>query len=265
MTQKLNLHIGYHKTGTTSLQQQITINKPPFYFIGRSYDNSYDDKLVNEAARSVSINDVDQIKKVVSNISKKIKEKGSQNNLISHENFLRPSNSAFEGLNLFLFLLKKEFEVNIYVSIRELNSLILSRFKHDLTRFTKWKSVQKYIPLTILKILLQKAIIPTGECSYPYCYEPEISCHCGNIKKIPLDFYDINYLKKNISYPFIVCHLTSSNNKERNKLVFGANEIFPLPKLNSTNFNTTERVSIELIKKIDSILKNENLKINRIY
>ena len=165
MTQKLNLHIGYHKTGTTSLQQQITTNKPPFYYMGRRYDNSYENKLINEAARSVAINDVDQIKKVVSNISKKIKEKSSENNLISHENFLRPSASAFEGLNLFIFLLKKEFEVNIYVSIRELNSLILSRFKHDLTKFKKWKSIYKYIPLTILIILLQKTIIPTGECA----------------------------------------------------------------------------------------------------
>ena len=255
MAQKLNLHIGYHKTGTTSLQQQITTVKPPFYFMGRRYDDSYENKLINEAARSVAINDVNQIKKTVSNISKKIKENGSQNNLISHENLLRPSESAFKGLNLFIFLLKKEFEVNIYVSIREINNLILSRFKHDLTKFKKWENIQKYIPLTVLKILLQKTIVPTGECNYPYCSEPEINCHCGNIKKIPLDYYDINYLKKNISYPFIVCNLISINNKEKEELVFGANEIFPLPKLNSTNFHTTERVSIGLINKIDSILK----------
>ena len=151
MAQKLNLHIGYHKTGTTSLQQQITTVKPPFYFMGRRYDDSYENKLINEAARSVAINDVDQIKKTVSNISKKIKENGSQNNLISHENLLRPSESAFKGLNLFIFLLKKEFEVNIYVSIREINTLILSRFKHDLTKFKKWENIQKYIPLTVLK------------------------------------------------------------------------------------------------------------------
>jgi len=254
MTQKLNLHIGYHKTGTTSLQQQIIAVKPSFYFMGRRYDDSHDNILINEAARSVAVNDVVQIKKVVSNISKKIKENGNQNNLISHENLLRPSESAFKGLNLFLFLLKKEFEVNIYVSIRELNTLILSRFKHDLNKFKKWKKIQKYIPLTLLKILLQKTIVPTGECSYPYCSEPEVNCHCGNIKKIPLDYYDINHLKKNINYPFIVCDLTSIDNKEKEDLVFGSNEIFPLPKLNTTNFYTTQRVSIGLINKIDSIL-----------
>ena len=255
MTQKLNLHIGYHKTGTTSLQKHLAVNKTPFYFIGRRYDDSPDSKLVEQAARAVAINDIDEIKSSAKYITKKIKDNGNLNNLISHENFLRPNESAFKGLNLFLSLLDKYFEVNVFISIREINSLILSRFKHDLIKFKKLKPNRYNIPLPILKIILGKSIRIEGECYYPYCNEVEINCFCGNLKKIPLNFYDINYLKKKISYPFLICDLLSKNDKVKDDLVFGAVELFPLPKSNTTTFNTTDRVSAALLKKIESVLK----------
>jgi hypothetical protein len=52
----LRIHIGFHKTGTTSLQRHLSKRENSnFLYVGRSYDNSILDVIVNDLAESVAL------------------------------------------------------------------------------------------------------------------------------------------------------------------------------------------------------------------
>jgi len=254
MKQKLHLHVGYHKTGTTSFQKHLSRCELTFNYIGRRYDGSSEDRLILSLARAVALNDIEGIEKNTSEVLSLIKKNGHKQNLVSHENFLRPSERTFNGLNLFLDLLQKDVDVTVFVSTRPLEALVLSRFKHDLGRIRGWRRVQSFVPSFIYKLLIRNAIRENGECLYPYCGENTIKCSCGYFKKIPIDFYDLNRLKEKLDYPFNTCNLFSPSDAASIELVFGNSQLFPLPKQNVTKFKDTGRRANEMKNEINSMV-----------
>ncbi len=254
MKQKLHLHVGYHKTGTTSFQKHLSKCELTFNYIGRRYDGSSEDRLILRLARAVALNEIESIKKNTSEVLSLIKKNGHKQNLISHENFLRPSERTFNGLKLFLDLLQKDFDLTVFVSTRPLESLVLSRFKHDLDRIRGWRRVQSLVPSFIYKLLIRNAIRESGECLSPYCAEDGINCSCGYFKKIPIDFYDLNRLNQKLDYPFSTCNLFSSSDPASIKLVFGNSQLFPLPQQNVAKFKDTGRRANEMEKEINSMV-----------
>ena len=255
MKQKLHLHIGYHKTGTTSFQKHLSKCELTFNYIGRRNDGSSEDKLILRLGRAVALNEIEEIKKNTSEVLSLIKKGRNKHNLISNEAFLRPSERTFNGLNLFLDLLQKDVDLTVFVSTRPLESLVLSRFKHDLGRIRGWRRVQSFVPFFIYKLLIRNAIRKSGECLYPYCSEDTTKCSCGYFKKIPIDFYDLNRLNENLDYPFSTCNLFSSSDVSSIDLVFGDSQLFPLPKLNTTKFKGPGRRVCAIKNEINSMVK----------
>ncbi|MEM6902347.1 MAG: hypothetical protein AAF556_03820, partial [Pseudomonadota bacterium] len=118
MTQRLNLHIGYHKTGTTSLQRHLASLDNSFNYLGRRYDGSETNKLVDDLSYMTSTNNTDGISKYSKALINIIKESEYDKSLISHENFLRPFSPAFQGLKILIDVLSSEFDLSIFVSVR---------------------------------------------------------------------------------------------------------------------------------------------------
>lgn len=255
LRQRLHLHIGYHKTGTTSFQKRVSICGQSFNYIGRRYDGSEEDELILKLARAVACNDVDAIKIFTQEVIDLIRKSAFENNLISHENFLRPSDEAHNGLRLFLRLLQRDLDTRVFVSWRPLHALILSRFKHDLGRIIGWRLVERFVPVRTYKFLLRNSIRAQGECNYPYCSGRFIKCHCGFLKKIPLDFYNLAYLQEKIGLPFTLCNFLASDDSNSAELVFGEKHIFPLPRFNEAKSKLSAVKRNELIDEIFVLIR----------
>lgn len=249
MRQNLNLHIGYHKTGTTSLQKVLASRDSAFNYLGRRYDNTDIDKEIAALARAVSLNDIESIVRIGKFVSEAIKEHGFDNNLISHENFLRPSALCFKGLNKLIELFQREFTVRVFVSTRQKNELILSRFTHDLMRLG-FLTRFRLVPFFLRKRMLVNAICNDFECIYPYCNEEGLKCNCGLVKKIPLSFYEKETIKRNIDVHVNFVDILNNGSPD---LVFGE-DVFPLPKMNAAQQVYSEGQKAVLLKLIDDYL-----------
>ena len=145
MKQIINIHIGYHKTGTTSFQKKLSKNHN-----GINYFDRYD-QLILRLVESVVLNKKNMIDQNTAELKALIVSRGNKYNLISNENFLRPCNESYKGLNYFLSILQDEFDIRIFISIRDKKHLLLSRFKHDLGKITKWEAIKNYIPFFLIK------------------------------------------------------------------------------------------------------------------
>tara|TARA_Y100000389_G_C17357818_1_gene462066 strand:+ start:16 stop:768 length:753 start_codon:yes stop_codon:yes gene_type:complete len=248
MKQNINLHIGYHKTGTSSFQDKLSS-----WHIGIKYFDR-NDNLILKLVESVVLNHKNLIEKYTTELKNIIVSCGVKNNLISNENFLRPLQSSYDGLNYFLSLLQNDFEIKVFVSIRNKPELLLSRFKHDLMIIPKWGKLGKYVPLFVIKQMLDYVICKAGECSYPFCSTAD--CKCGYLKKIPLNFYDLDYISNKLCVPITTCDLLSEDNKASLELVFNNSTIFPLAKLNKTQHKISSKKNEILLKKINQRLMN---------
>lgn len=249
MNQNLNLHIGYHKTGTTSLQRCLSSRENTFNYLGRRYDNSIEDEEINALARAVALNHQADIERIGSSICEMIKSQGYVNNLISHENLLRPSNSSFSGLNKIISIFERHFVVKVFVSVRDENELILSRFSHDLMRLGGPKR-SKLIPFALKKLILKRALCNEFDCLYPYCNDVNQACGCGLVKRIPVSLYDEGLLQKRIKAHL---HFVDILHSGSSGLVFD-DSVFPLPKLNVARLAYSRSQKTALLKIIDEFL-----------
>jgi len=229
------LHIGYHKTATTWLQQKIfaNIKNDNLNYVGRCYPQKKQlDKIpiiknfiktnynkhikINKAVNRIAFQNnslysqADFRKTFFSNLDK------NKINLFSHENLLRPSNTqrtAIRIKNAF-----KENNVKIIISIRNQKSLINSRYFHDinLKLFKNYK--------------LSEALEKNNEnsCEWPYCKFSKNKCVCRTkgLKYINLQFYNFYNIyniyselfgTKNIHF-VVFENLISEPNKELKQL-----------------------------------------------
>lgn len=190
----LYIHIGYHKTATTSLQKHIFNNlSKQVNYLGRNYNdnNKFDFFKFIRARKNLDCDswvkkfnlEYDDI--LIKNISDYCIN--GKKNLISHENFLRPF--SYKDLPLKLSKLKNfGFKVNIIVSIRNQNTLIPSRYFHDLNIFER-----KHGFYFLKDVLNDK----DPHCYWPYC-QSNCSCKIDNKKIINLNFYKYGKLLNDI-------------------------------------------------------------------
>jgi hypothetical protein len=191
------LHIGYHKTATTWLQQKIfpNIKDDQFNYSGRFIfkKNIFDQipffndflptpfnkqRKQNYSVISFSFNDNLDVLKLRKKFKKVFKE--GKLNLYSNENFLRPyeTKRTIDRIQT----LTKEADVKIIISIRNQRELIKSRYFHDINLglFQEYK----------LSDALENE--NTNICKWPSCSYDNSNCICRNkgLKYINLKFYD---------------------------------------------------------------------------
>lgn len=225
----------------------------PFHYLGRC--DLVSEPLIRSATEAVVFDDPHEIESYVERISKKITDNGAPFNLISDENFLRPHSDALLGLNTFVRLMAQRFDVVVYVSVRPLKSMVVSWFKHDLGRIKGLTHIQNYLPLLFWKIILHYAIFLEYECIYPYCNENSVKCKCGLVKKIPINFYDIAWLKSRLDFDFKVCNFLGPKNNLQSELIFGWKKIFPLRRYNVTIFPLRKRMNFFIEREVTNAIK----------
>ena len=256
MKNKINLHIGYNKTGTTSLQKTLAASSLHFKFLGRRYDESREDIVVSRLAKAVATFKKSEITNAVDEIDNIISLSPEDRYLISHENLLRPSFAAIEGLNFLISLLKERYELKIFLSVRPIESLILSLFKHNLGTIKGWERFYSFLPLILVELILNKSLVRISECNWPYCVDTNINCVCGAIKKIPVQFYMPEYVTSRIRYPIYTCDLTSEDDPCRDQLIFNMEGIFPLPKMNVTRYKFNNQADQRFLSVIRRKIEN---------
>jgi hypothetical protein len=255
----LNLHIGYHKTGTTSFQRRVSsLETDKFKYLGRLYSGS-DNAVVAHLADAVALNNKSQIIARYNEVIRITELDNNENFLISDENFLRPSAISIEGLKILEDIASKDFCLKLFISTRRLEDLILSRFLHDCRLLKK----SELYPDIILTNLLKKALVPSAECNYPYCKKGVIACTCGVIKKIPYAFYSKEFLRDKLTSEILYLNLLSEKTDDQSsrlKLVFGEEKVFPLPVHNKSRFYISDSTKSKLLKVIEGYLANTRCK-----
>jgi len=250
MKQKLHLHIGFDKTGTTSFQKHLASRTNSFNFIGRRYDGSDQDILICDLARSLALNSPREIEKLAGKLVDRISADKVENNLVSNENLLRPYTPSVAGLRHLIEILREKVDLEVYISSRQLNLLLLSRFRHDLRRIGSPRRVA-LIPNFFLGVILKNALCLNFECAYPYCSDSKIKCHCGKIKKISIDYYDHTKLEGKLGVNIKLLDLFGKSNSD---FVFDE-PVFPLPIFNESEVQISKGTKTYLLKIINNSIK----------
>jgi len=254
----LNIHVGYHKTGTTSFQRHLATRKNNnFLYFGRSYDETESDFLINKLSESIALDDRKAIFINYNKVLDLAKKSNSNDFLISHENLLKQNDYCLSGLKYFESLALNDFNVKFFVSTRNLEDLLVSRFIHDL-RLIKHS---RYFPEFFLCYLLEKSFVNEINCSYPYCKKGKISCHCGRLKKIHLPFYSTEVLHKElVSDVFEFNILEGEKCALLSKVVFEEAGFFPIPHFNEARIKIKNKTKVRLRMIAKKYIENSTLK-----
>ena len=173
---KIYIHVGYHKTSTTFLQKKIFPNLFNVDYLGVKYNkfkkvsisnfknlkfiytNSKEYNSISEFAYRIGIApSINLTNKIIKNFLKKIDQTESNKVLISSEDFLRPY--FYNEMIFFLKDILKKYNVEIIISIRKQNSIIQSRYFHDLKIMKKKYSLKSCLNNDPIKSM----------CYYPIC------------------------------------------------------------------------------------------------
>lgn len=253
MLQRVNLHIGYHKTGTTTFQEAVSAHEKEFKYWGRSKGSLAEGGHVIDNLAS-AIFQPSRFESVAARARDSIVRSGADLNLVSHENLLRPHPNSFRNLNYLVSLLTSVLDVEVFVSRREEEEeLILSRFMHDY-RVTQKKDI-RHISADALVSTLRNSLTWDTLCYYPNCKQRLLPlCSCGNQKKIPVAFYSQEELSKRISFPITYVDLIGQFGKPAGSR---SNEFRRLVFDNAIDFNKRENVAIRLPELTEKILIEE--------
>ena len=196
----LVLHIGYAKTGTTSLQKHFFPKLENVIYLGRTYPvpeivtGSFLNKLMGLFNKMEFDNLAETLQYYIHDDSEKLREYAQQFKyavqklpiekikVFSHENLLRPS--SFERTAERIHELFQDMEVKIVFTIRRQQELIMSRLNHNKAFFD--------LNHNDLKLHFSESM---QNCIFPICNKlSDKRCHktCAGRKKISLDYYDFN-------------------------------------------------------------------------
>lgn len=215
---KIYIHVGYHKTSTTFLQKKIFPNLFNVDYLGVKYNkfkkvsisnfknlkfiytNSKEYNSISEFAYRIGIApSINLTNKIIKNFLKKIDQTESNKVLISSEDFLRPY--FYNEMIFFLKDILKKYNVEIIISIRKQNSIIQSRYFHDLKIMKKKYSLKSCLNNDPIKSL----------CYYPICTysSNDIQCFCEKKKQKNIDynFYDYNLIYEAFKKYFKKVHI----------------------------------------------------------
>ena len=250
--QKLNLHIGFHKTGTTTFQKTLSNNQGEFKYWGRPVgQNVGGARLVEGLAGSIFNPYV--FKKRLESLSEEIIIFGSENNLISHENLLRPHPNSYRNLEHLFNSLSSVFDLEVFISTRNIQELILSRFLHDY-RVGKVQVDIREIPIERLLTDLQECLTWEASCYYPNCKQrPFPLCRCAGQKKIPVSFYMDKELSKRLSFSYTSVNLISEFGEPSNRSKDFQRLIFE----SQIRFSSHDNSSVQLPTYTKGILLDE--------
>ena len=180
-------HIGYAKTGTTSLQKHLFSKLDEAIYFGRNHP-IHDDEILNEFANKIHMDDEVQYLEYSKIVEKRLQSlDGEKCNIISHENFLRPYKIDRIASRLKEMLLPHD--AYIVITIRNQFDLICSRLNHDLNGNIN---------------SLKKGMIrhKPYECAFPSCViSGNSGCPCfKDTRPISLPYYDflqtVRYFEK---------------------------------------------------------------------
>ena len=169
------LHIGYLKTGTTTLQHHV------FSRLGRFIGK---DGKAEDTVRVAAID-------LLLGLTPKVDLPPAD--ICSYEVMLRPGDmETLAKRTAIAFPMARK----LFISIRKQDDLIWSQYLYDL-KVTKARKDPLY-PITDA---LDRTMQP---CLFPVCTQ---NCLCGKVKKIPLPFYDFEYVRKVYAQHFDVLML----------------------------------------------------------
>lgn len=169
------LHIGYSKAGSTTLQHHV------FPRLGRLIGKD------GEAEDTVRLAAIDLLLGLTPKVDL------PETDICSYEIMLRPGD-----INALAQRTAKAFPNarKLIVSIRKQDDLIWSQYLHDL----KIAAARKHLPYPITEAI-ERTMQP---CPFPACTH---NCTCGVVKKIPLPFYDFEYVRRIYAQHFDVLML----------------------------------------------------------
>ena len=149
------VHIGYPKTGTTTLQKHILPNLGSC--LGKFHDM---EKEIRVTAGGLLL-------------GKELPIEMPEADIWTYEHIMGSSDFSTQAERVRKVIPGK----NLLISIRRQDDLIWSRYLHD-------HSLKR----TKISYPLDRALTPEmGSCTYPACRK---DCSCGPVKIIPLPFYD---------------------------------------------------------------------------
>ena len=157
MKNKTFIHIGFPKTGTTYLQNNI-FNKISIYYLGKPWDGKIEKLRIID--KNLSLLEDKDFKKIKKNYIKLISNMYNGKNLISNEDCLRVSryapqkkNNIFKNLKRYYELLSPNSEVYYILIIRNHKDLLYSYFnEYGYTLQERFKINKK----NLIKILKRK-------------------------------------------------------------------------------------------------------------
>jgi len=225
LKQKLFLHIGIHKSGTTLLQKNIFPKSHKILYLGRYYDyNKLNDEYFkifnNLSLLKLNFFQIRKLKKIKHDI------------LVSNDNILRPFSFDNNFLINNLDILNNIFNLKVLITTRDVKKLILSRFLHNQHKNISSINTKNlnlsigerncFAPFCTNRVLLNKVLFYINKKSYFRKYK----CACGKIKNINVKIYFKNYLEKKLSKYEILFFEIISNDNNINK-----SELLRLTKL----------------------------------
>ncbi|MDZ4700576.1 MAG: N-acetylneuraminate synthase family protein [Rhodothermales bacterium] len=175
------LHIGYHKTATTWLQNAIFPRIDEVHYAGRRAPDYLTARggvdptaFVNDLAMN-DVADLSKLQRAFDDVCHP-----EMPTLLSHENLLRPYRMRQTAERI--AALTKGLPRAIVLSIRRQDQLLFSRYTHD-------RGNPAFPPYAIEDALSTRP----QECSFPRCQQDAAgicACLAAGVKRIPLWFYD---------------------------------------------------------------------------
>ena len=155
--QKLYLHIGYSKTGTTTLQNYFFKIHEDINYLGRPYKNRNLEKIIFEL-KSLNKRQFHLKRYKISKELNNLNLKKNKTNLISEENltgiFGFYSHNLYELTERYLSILRKRYDLKIVIIIRNQPDWIISRYSNFQDNF--YRISKEFIKIDYLFKLMNK-------------------------------------------------------------------------------------------------------------
>lgn len=165
------LHIGYQKTGTTTLQKQIL---PKWgTFVGK---HGLDEQLMRQACGEIIV-------------GAKPETAIPAGDIVSYEILLIPGNLQEMAARTQAVIPAE----TCLITIRRQDKLIWSRYLHDIGIKSR-DAYGKYSLNDALSTSMKSCIFPVCNISLPLTINP-FKCECGVVKSIPLPFYNFKAVR----------------------------------------------------------------------
>lgn len=200
--QKLYLHIGYSKTGTTTLQNFFFKIHEDINYLGRPYINRNLEKTIFKL-KSLNKRQFHLKKDEISKELNSLNLKNNKTNLISEENltgiFGFYSHNLYELTERYLSILRKKYDLKIIIILRNQPDWIISRysnFQDNFYRISKEFNKIDYLFKLLNKLNKTKKEKNLLESLDYYKFIKFLNKNCGK-KNVKVFYYESFNLNKN--------------------------------------------------------------------